>query len=186
MEIKIKCTYQLTSKLGDMFMPAFRLRILWPLRSNLWYSEKKKKGKMKESTMISTLGITVELLNKTGNKISKLYVLTTSSLALVSTWGSMIKRDILISGVAAFLWLDEVDILSREDDRDPDFDPLETADDESFEIDFLVVLLAVLSMDVEGILDDDDEESDGDDLTLDVREDCPLLASDLLPWFLKL
>lgn len=47
------------------------------------------------------------------------------------------------------------------------------------------MLLAVLSMDVEGILDDDDEESDGDDLTLDVREDCPLLASDLLPMVLE-
>ncbi|GJW29363.1 hypothetical protein Tco_0046238 [Tanacetum coccineum] len=46
-----------------------------------------------------------------------------------------------------------VDILSREDVRVPDFDPLETANDqaneeESLKAGVLVVLLAVLSMDV--------------------------------------
>lgn len=96
----------------------------------------------------------------------------------------MIKRETLISGVPAFLRLDAVDILSREDDKDLVFDPLETTDDraveeENFEIIFLDELLNVLSMDVEGTLED--EESDEEDLTLDVIRECPLLASELLP-----
>lgn len=78
----------------------------------------------------------------------------------------MIKRDTLMSGVVAFLRLDDVDILSREDDKDPDLDPLETADDRaveevSFEIDFLIVLLPVLSIDVEGTLDGEENDEDG-------------------------
>lgn len=66
----------------------------------------------------------------------------------------MIKRETLVVGVTAFLRLDAVDVLSREDDRDPALDPLETAvEEEAFDFDFLSVLL---SIDAVGTLDEDE------------------------------
>ncbi|KAF5811230.1 hypothetical protein HanXRQr2_Chr04g0179041 [Helianthus annuus] len=78
----------------------------------------------------------------------------------------MIKRETLNAGVTAFLRLDAVDILSREDDKDPDLDPLEIVVEErfDFDFDFLSVLLSMLSIDVVGTLDD--EEGEEDNLTL--------------------
>lgn len=81
------------------------------------------------------------------------------------------KCESLLSGVAAFFRPDKLELLSRDDDKDPDLKPLDTVGDrvigeETFEIVFLLALLAVLSSDEELIFFKD-EEADDDGFTVD-------------------
>lgn len=93
---------------------------------------------------------------------------TTSSPALISTCGSIIRRESRLSAVDPFLRLDKVDPLSTDDERDLELlvSEGERADGErSFELDFLKVLplLLLLSIDEEEtlVVPDIDSLSDG-------------------------
>lgn len=109
--------------------------------------------------------------------------ITTSSPALISTWGSIIKRESRLSGVPTFLRPDKLELRSIDVDKDPVLDPLETEGDrddgeETFATDFLSEeLLPVLSRDVEGTLFIDDTDV-GDGLVELLFEESCLLASE--------
>lgn len=81
--------------------------------------------------------------------------LTTSSPALISTSGSIIKRDSRLSGVDVFLRPDKGEPLSADVVIDPNFELLLTEGDredgeETFDIGLRTLLPAVLSDDDEG------------------------------------
>lgn len=82
-----------------------------------------------------------------------LLVLTTSSPALSSTWGSLMKCESRLSALVVFLWSDNFELLSRDVDKEDTLGPLETEGDrddgdETFETVLLNVLLPVLSNDI--------------------------------------
>lgn len=56
-------------------------------------------------------------------------ILTTSSPALVSTCGRTMKRESLLSGVTDFFRPDKLELLSRDDEKDPALKPLDTVGD---------------------------------------------------------
>jgi len=88
-----------------------------------------------------------------------------------------------LSGVPVFLRPDKLELLSRDDDKDPALNPLETEGDradgeESFETVFLIPLLPLLSNDVEVILLEKEEETDDAGLTEDFLTLSCLVMSD--------
>lgn len=109
-------------------------------------------------------------------------MLTTSSPALISTCGSIIKRESRLSGVDAFLRPDkDEEPLSTEDDSDPNLEPLVTEGERAngeatLETVLLILLLPLLSKDVEGTLFE--VEIDNADLTGGFRVESCLLVSD--------
>lgn len=103
---------------------------------------------------------------------------------MVSTLGSIIRRESRLSRVPPFFLLDELVLLSSDVDNEPALDPVETegdraAEEDNFVVNFLVeTLLTVLSNDEEALLLA--EESDGDDNLAEVfLTDSWLLASEL-------
>lgn len=103
---------------------------------------------------------------------------------MVSTLGSIIRRESRLSRVPPFFLLDELALLSRDVDNEPALEPVETegdraAEEDNFVVNFLVeTLLTVLSNDEEALLLA--EESDGDDNLAEVfLTDSWLLASEL-------
>lgn len=89
-------------------------------------------------------------------------MLTTSSPALISTCGRPINRESLLSGVPALLRPDKLEVLSKDEDKDPFLTPLETEGDrvdgeETFEIVFRLKLPPLLSNDTEDTLLEDEE-----------------------------
>lgn len=92
------------------------------------------------------------------------------------------KRESRLSGVATFRRPDKLEFLSRDADKWPTFGPLETEGDrddgeETFETALLIVLLPVLSNDIEETLRD--EESVGDDFTAEFFVESCFPASEL-------
>ena len=113
-------------------------------------------------------------------------VLTTSSPAFISTCGRTMNFESLLSGVVAFLRPDKPELRSRDVDRDVDLNPLERVGDrgageESFGAVFLMVLLELLSNEVEATLLEEDEEAeatDTDGFTDDLLEVTCLVTSE--------
>lgn len=110
-------------------------------------------------------------------------MLTTSSPALISTCGSIIKRESRLSGVDAFLRPDkDEEPLSTEDESDPNLEPLviegeRASGEEILETVLLVLLLLpLLSKDEEGTLFE--VEMDNAGLTVGFRVESCLLVSD--------
>lgn len=94
----------------------------------------------------------------------------------------------LLSGVATFLRPDKLELLSRDDDKDPDLNPLETEGDradgeETFVTVLLIPLLPLLSNDVEVILREEEEETNDDGLAEDFLTVSCLVSSDLVDVF---
>lgn len=92
------------------------------------------------------------------------------------------KRESRLFDVATFLRPDVLELLSRDVDKKPTFGPLETEGDradgqETFETDLLLVLLPVLSNEMEETLRD--EESVGVDFTADFLVESCFPASEL-------
>lgn len=109
-------------------------------------------------------------------------MLTTSSPALISTCGSIIKRESRLSGVDAFLRPDkDEEPLSTEDESDPNLEPLVTegeraSGEEILETVLLILLLPLLSKDEEGTLFE--VEMDNAGLTAGFLVESCLLVSD--------
>lgn len=91
------------------------------------------------------------------------------------------NRESRLSGVAAFLLPEKLELLSIDEDREPTFDPLEIAGDradgeESLELTFLNVLLPLLSNDEVTLFEE--EEIEDADLTEDLLTVSCFLTSD--------